>query len=61
MIGLLKSIEKWLDLRLAYFLFNGNKQQRYQQYLNKKYLESTPSDTSVQESASYCIPIKVGV
>ena len=42
MIGLLKSIEKWLDVRLAYFLFNGNKQQRYQQYLNKKYLEINP-------------------
>ncbi len=61
MIGLLKSIEKWLDVRLAYFLFNGNKQQRYHQYLNKKYMESTASDASVQESLNYCIPIKVGV
>jgi hypothetical protein len=61
MIGLLKSIEKWLDVRLAYFLFNGNKQQRYQQYLNKKYLETATADTSVQESLNYCVPIKVGV
>ena len=61
MVSLLKSIEKWLDMRLAYFLFNGNKQQRYQQYLNNKYLESEHSDRYVHESAKYSIPVEIGI
>lgn len=34
---LLKKIEKWYDIYIVYFLYNGNKQNRYYDYLRKKY------------------------
>jgi hypothetical protein len=34
---ILKKIEKWYDIYIVYFLFNGNKQNRYYDYLRKKY------------------------
>jgi len=61
MIGLLKGIEKWFDLQLAYFLFNGNKQHRYQQYLNNKYMHSKTADKNDDQSKKYRIPVKFGV
>jgi hypothetical protein len=30
-------LEKWFDIYIAYFLFNGNKQQTYYQYMRNKY------------------------
>ena len=30
-------MEKWFDIYIAYFLFNGNKQQTYYQYMRNKY------------------------
>lgn len=34
---LLKKIEKWYDIYIVYFLFNGNKSNRYYEYLRNKY------------------------
>lgn len=34
---LFKKIEKWFDIYVVYFLFNGNKGGRYYDYLRKKY------------------------
>lgn len=32
-----KKIEKWFDIYVVYFLYNGNKGGRYYEYLRKKY------------------------
>jgi len=37
MKNLLKKIEKWYDINIVYFLFNGNKTHRYFEYLKNKY------------------------
>lgn len=34
---IMKKIEWIFDYYFAYFLFNGNKQDRYNDYMNKKY------------------------
>ena len=34
---LLKKAELWIDTHLVYFLYNGNKTQRYYDYLDKKW------------------------
>jgi hypothetical protein len=34
---LLKKIELWIDIHLVYFLYNGNKTQRYYDMLEKKW------------------------
>jgi len=34
---LLRKIELWIDIHLVYFLYNGNKAQRYYEYLEKKW------------------------
>ena len=34
---LLKKIELWLDIHIVYFLYNGNKTQRYYEMLEKKW------------------------
>ncbi len=34
---LLKNIEFWCDIHLVYFLYNGNKTQRYYDMLEKKW------------------------
>lgn len=57
MIGLMKRIEKWFDMRIAYFLYNGNKQHRYQQYLNNKYLDAKTCDKHLKEEEKYSIPL----
>lgn len=33
-------LEKWFDIYIAYFLYNGNKQERYYDYMKKKYGEN---------------------
>lgn len=30
-------LEKWFDIYIAYFLYNGNKQQNYYEYMRNKY------------------------
>jgi hypothetical protein len=37
MKGVMVKLEKWFDIYIAYFLFNGNKQQNYYEYLRGKY------------------------
>jgi hypothetical protein len=37
MKNLLEKIELWFDIHVVYFLFNGNKQNRYYDYLRKKW------------------------
>ncbi len=37
MENFLKKIEKWIDTKIFYFLYNGNKRYRYHQYLRQKY------------------------
>jgi hypothetical protein len=34
---LLRKIELWIDIHLVYFLYNGNKTQRYYDYLEQKW------------------------
>jgi hypothetical protein len=34
---LLSKIELWIDIHLVYFLYNGNKTQRYYDYLEQKW------------------------
>ena len=34
---LLSKIELWIDIHLVYFLYNGNKTQRYYDYLKQKW------------------------
>ena len=34
---LLKKIEFWVDIHLVYFLYNGNKTQRYYDMLQRKW------------------------
>jgi hypothetical protein len=34
---LLKKLDKWFDIYIAYFLYNGNKQERYYDYMKNKY------------------------
>ena len=34
---LLKKLDKWFDIYVAYFLYNGNKQERYYEYMKNKY------------------------
>ena len=34
---MLRKLEKWFDVYIAYFLYNGNKQERYYDYMKKKY------------------------
>ena len=34
---LLSKIEFWIDIHLVYFLYNGNKTQRYYDYLEEPY------------------------
>jgi hypothetical protein len=44
---LLKNIEKWFDIYIAYFLYNDKKKHKYYEYINKKYnfmVESNPND-----------------
>lgn len=33
-------LEKWFDIHIAYFLYNGNKQQNYYRYMRNKYGEN---------------------
>jgi len=33
----LKKIEFWIDIHLVYYLYNGNKIEKYYQYLEKKW------------------------
>ena len=37
---LLKKLDKWFDVHIAYFLYNGNKQHRYYDYMKNKYGEN---------------------
>ncbi len=37
MTQLLSKIEKWFDIYIAYFLYNGNKTHRYYEYMRNKY------------------------
>lgn len=37
MSNFLKKLEKWFDIHIVYFLYNGNKQHRYYDYLRNKY------------------------
>lgn len=39
MNNFLKKLEKWYDINVVYFLFNGNKRHRYYEYLRHKYGE----------------------
>lgn len=39
MNNFLKKLEKWYDIHIVYFLYNGHKRQRYYQYLRHKYGE----------------------
>lgn len=34
---MLKKLEWWFDYYLAYFLYNGNKREKYKQYMEKKW------------------------
>jgi hypothetical protein len=34
---LLKKLDKWFDIYITYFLYNGNKQERYYDYMKNKY------------------------
>ena len=34
---MLQKLEKWFDIYIAYFLYNGNKQKRYYDYMKNKY------------------------
>jgi hypothetical protein len=34
---LLRKIELWIDIHIVYFLYNGNKTQRYYDYLEQKW------------------------
>ena len=34
---MLQKLEKWFDIYIAYFLYNGNKQERYYDYMKRKY------------------------
>jgi len=33
----LKKIEFWIDIHFVYFLYSGNKKDRYYEYLEKKW------------------------
>ena len=37
---LLKHLDKWFDVHIAYFLYNGNKQHLYYEYMKNKYGEN---------------------
>ena len=37
MKGIMLKLEKWFDIYIAYFLFNGNKRESYYDYLRGKY------------------------
>ena len=37
MKGVIVKLQKWFDIYIAYFLFNGNKRENYYQYLRRKY------------------------
>ncbi len=37
MTQLLNKIEKWFDIYIVYFLYNGNKTHRYYEYMRNKY------------------------
>lgn len=43
---ILKKIEKWFELKISWFLVNGNKQERHTQYLEKKY----PNKNKINEN-----------
>ena len=34
---MLRKLEKWFDIYIAYFLYNGNKIDRYYEYMRNKY------------------------
>ena len=37
---MLQRLEKWFDIYIAYFLYNGNKTHRYYEYMRNKYGEN---------------------
>jgi hypothetical protein len=37
---MLRKLEKWFDIYIAYFLYNGNKHYRYYDYMKNKYGEN---------------------
>jgi hypothetical protein len=52
---LLKKIERWFDIYIAYFLYNDRKKHKYYEYINKKYnfmLEINPND--IYETCIMC-------
>ncbi len=61
MLDLLKQLEQWLDQKLAYFMFNGNKQHRYQAYLHKKYNKTPQKNQRAIMTSNNAIPIKFGI
>ena len=37
MKGVMVKLEKWFDIYIAYFLYNGGKQNNYYDYMRSKY------------------------
>lgn len=49
---LLKRIEKWFDIHIAYFLYNDRKRYKYYEYINKKY--NFMAENDIYETCILC-------